>query len=215
MKNVYIYCEGQTEETFINEILSPYFLNIGIYVTPIVCTTSRNKNKKFKGGVSSYAKIKSELTLLCKQHHNEYFTTMFDYYAMPNNTPNIDDDTPDIYQRISNIEKSIDADIGIKNCCFNLMLHEFEGILFSNPNSFSLITTEENVKKIAKMRESAESPEHINNSPETAPSKRIASIVPNYAKVKNGAILAKDMGIDVIMQECKHFAEWIEKLKNL
>ena len=28
MKNVYIYCEGPTEESFINEILYPYFLNI-------------------------------------------------------------------------------------------------------------------------------------------------------------------------------------------
>lgn len=26
MKNVYIYCEGPTEESFINEILYPYFL---------------------------------------------------------------------------------------------------------------------------------------------------------------------------------------------
>ena len=29
MKNVYIYCEGPTEESFINEILYPYFFNIG------------------------------------------------------------------------------------------------------------------------------------------------------------------------------------------
>lgn len=215
MKNVYIYCEGQTEETFINEILSPYFVNVDICVIPIVCTTSRHKNKKFRGGVSNYDKIKSELTLLCKQHHNEHLTTMFDYYAMPTNTPNIDDNTPDIYQRISNIEKAIDTDLGMNNCFFNLMLHEFEGILFSNPNSFSLITDEDNVKKVTEMRESAETPEHINNSPETAPSKRLESIIPNYAKVKNGAILAKDMGIDVIMRECKHFAEWIEKIKNL
>lgn len=28
MKNVYIYCEGQTEESFINEVLSPHFYNI-------------------------------------------------------------------------------------------------------------------------------------------------------------------------------------------
>ena len=30
MKNVYIYCEGQKEESFINEILYPYFTNTGI-----------------------------------------------------------------------------------------------------------------------------------------------------------------------------------------
>ena len=30
MKNVYIYCEGPTEESFINEILYPYFFNVNI-----------------------------------------------------------------------------------------------------------------------------------------------------------------------------------------
>ena len=81
MKNVYIYCEGPTEESFINEILYPYFFNIGIAVYPIVCTTKRTVSKKYKGGVSDYNKIKRELTMLCKSHPNEHVTTMFDYHA--------------------------------------------------------------------------------------------------------------------------------------
>ena len=136
MKIVYIYCEGQTEESFINEILVPYFSNINIYVIPIICTTSRHKNKKYKGGVSNYNKIKDELIKICKQHHNEYVTTMFDYYAMPSDTPNINDNTHDIYKRIENIERAVDDDISMSNCSFNLVLHEFEGLLFSNPDSF-------------------------------------------------------------------------------
>ena len=35
MKRVYILCEGQTEEAFINELLGPYFANLSIYVTGI------------------------------------------------------------------------------------------------------------------------------------------------------------------------------------
>lgn len=76
MKNVYIYCEGPTEESFINEILYPYFFNIGIAVYPIVCTTKRTASKKYKGGVSDYNKIKRELTMLCKSHPNEHVTTI-------------------------------------------------------------------------------------------------------------------------------------------
>ena len=48
MKNVYIYCEGATEESFINEILYPYFFNAGIAVYPIICTTKQTANKKYK-----------------------------------------------------------------------------------------------------------------------------------------------------------------------
>ena len=99
---------------------------------------------------------------------------MFDYYAMPANTPNIGNQESDIYRRIAQIEKSIEADLGM----------------------------------------SVATPEHINNSPETAPSKRLEKLIPNYPKVKNGAIISKEIGIDRIMAECKHFTKWIEKIKN-
>lgn len=112
MKNVYIYCEGPTEESFINEVLYPYFINIGIVVYPIVCTTKRTATKKFRGGVVDYGKIKRELIMLCKSHKNEYVTTMFDYYGMPENTPRIDRKDPDIFKRITKIEDAIAVDIG-------------------------------------------------------------------------------------------------------
>ena len=82
MKTIYIYCEGPTEESFINAVLYPYFLGMGIYVCPIVCETRRDANRKYRGGVSRYAKVKNELMILCKSHPHEYVTTMFDYYAM-------------------------------------------------------------------------------------------------------------------------------------
>ena len=62
MKNVYIYCEGQTEESFVNEVLYPYFLNMSIVVSPIVCQTKRTTSKKYTGGVSAYLKIKGSVT---------------------------------------------------------------------------------------------------------------------------------------------------------
>lgn len=215
MKNVYIYCEGPTEESFINEILYPYFFNIGIAVYPIICTTKRTAAKKYKGGVSDYAKIKKELTMLCKQHKNEYVTTMFDYYAMPDNTPGIDCAEPDVHERIKRIEQTIDADIAQRNCNFHFMLHEFEAILFSNPDSFALIADEDVVNSIREIRESYPTPEHINNSPETAPSKRLEVLIPNYPKIKNGTLLSKNMGIDVIMNQCPHFKSWIESIVTL
>ena len=89
MKTIYIYCEGPTEESFINAVLYPYFLGMGIYVCPIVCETRRDANRKYRGGVSRYAKVKNELMILCKSHPHEYVTTMFDYYAMPSDTPGI------------------------------------------------------------------------------------------------------------------------------
>lgn len=215
MKNVYIYCEGPTEESFVNKILYPHFFNLDIAVYPIICTTKRMTSQKFKGGVRDYSKIKKELSALCKQHPNEYVTTMFDYYAMPSNTPGIDCDDPDLDGRIKKIEEIIDRDIGLANCKFHFMLHEFEGILFSNPDSFKLIADEDIVQKIQEIRDAYPTPEHINNSPETAPSKRLSALIPNYAKIINGTLLSANMGIDIIMRECPHFREWIHSISAL
>lgn len=214
MKRMFIYCEGQTEESFINEVLHPYFSKIGIFVIPVVCVTKVTRTKQYRGGVSDYNKVRNELILLCKQYSKYTITTMFDYYAMPHNTPMIDCDEPDLFKRVGIIEESITRDIGQPNCFFGLMVHEFEALLFSEPKAFSLIAGDRVVRAVQEIRNSAPSPEHINNSPETAPSKRLGKLIPRYAKVKNGTIVAKSIGMEKLMLECSHFAEWIEKIKN-
>ncbi len=215
MINLYIYCEGETEESFINEILTPYFVNLSILVIPIICTTKRTKSVKYSGGVSDYSKIKNELPILCKTHKNEYVTTMFDYYGMPSNTPDINNQEIDIYKRMEYIEQAINKDLNQPNLFFNLILHEFEGLLFSSPQAFRCVTHEENVEKIKCIRSEFETPEHINNSRLTAPSKRLEELMPRYPKIKFGTIVSKEIGIDTIMAKCKHFKLWIDKIKEL
>ena len=80
---------------------------------------------------------------------------------------------------------------------------------------FALIADADVVADIQAIRDSYQTPEHINNSPETAPSKRVESLIPNYAKIKNGTLLSKDMGIDIIMEQCPHFREWIQNIISL
>ena len=211
MKYVYIYCEGQTEESFVNDVLYPYFSRMDIYVTPIIHKTKRTPTKAFKGGVSRYAPIKDELIKLC-QDYNCIVTTMFDYYAMPDDTPSIDHQDIDIYKRIDSIENAVNEDIGCKNLLFNLVLHEFEALLFSEPQAFEHIANDRVVRQLQAIRNSAETPEHINNSAETAPSKRIQNVVNCYSKIRQGIIVAKYIGIDKMMSECKHFSAWINKI---
>ena len=58
-------------------------------------------------------------------------------------------------------------------------------------------------------------PERINDSPETAPSKRLRGIIPSYQKVANGLILAQGVGLEKMRDKCPHFHEWIDSLENL
>lgn len=158
--------------------------------------------------------MKRELISICKEHSNEYVTTMFDYYGMPNNTPGIDVNNIDIYSRIEQIEYIINEDIGLWNCKFHLMLHEFEAILFSNPDSFDIIAKNKEVDEIKRIRDNYKNPEYINNSPETAPSKRLKRIFPNYSKIKDGVLVSQNIGIDKIIEECPHFKKWIDNIIN-
>lgn len=215
MKYVYVLCEGPTEEGFVNRVLSPYFQNLDTWVVPITITTSKNTSKKaIKGGVSKYELIKKEIQKLCGNPNN-IVTTMFDYYGMPKDTPGIDCTEADIDKRMQIIENAVESDINLSNCYFNLIVHEFEGLLFSNPQVFENITNNNTVAKLQAIRDKVPSPEHINNSPETAPSKRIYNLIPDYSKVRQGTILAQKIGIDKMISECRHFANWINKIRSL
>ncbi|MEW6712925.1 MAG: DUF4276 family protein, partial [Candidatus Riflebacteria bacterium] len=144
MKTIYVYCEGQTEESFIKKLLYPYFLRQNLALIPIICSTKRTPTIKFKGGVSDYSKIRKELRMICAQHKNELVTTMFDFYGLPDNTPGINQNFSNPYEKVTWVEKEIENDIGADNLFANLVLHEFEGLLFSKTEVF-LAIAEQNI----------------------------------------------------------------------
>ncbi|GBU23610.1 hypothetical protein R83H12_00226 [Fibrobacteria bacterium R8-3-H12] len=110
------------------------------------------------------------------------------------------------------MEKSIENIIDVENLNVYISLHEFESLLYSEPNVFSSFGNSID-KQIQEVKENFNNnPETINNSKETSPSKRILNCVANYSKITDGTKLAKEIGIEKMMQECKHFKEWIEKL---
>lgn len=213
MKTIYIYCEGNTEELFINNILHDYFLSFDIYVYPIICTTSNKNGIRHTGGVSKYSRFEQELKMLSRMFPDAYITMMFDYYGLPNDFPGRNYEESDIYKKVDYIEKAIEEKLEIKKFIAYLSIHEFESLLFSNPESFLLVKPTI-AKEILKIKEKYGNPELINDSILTAPSKRIIKYFPGYSKKKDGIIIAKDTGIEKMMQECRHFKEWIMELKR-
>lgn len=206
MKRVIVYCEGPTEETFVNRVLAPFLYPNEVYLSASSCN-----------GVSKYSIIKRDLKFLCKSDPTAIITTMLDYYALPSDTPGISsDEGGDIYQRVHRIESAIQDDIGVANLLPNLTVHEFESLLFSKPECFSYCGLNKRaIRQLCAVRDEFDSPEHINNSPDTAPSKRILAIHPTYSKPLDGYNIASDIGIDLMRQECRHFNAWVECLMRL
>ena len=65
------------------------------------------------------------------------------------------------------------------------------------------------------IRDGFATPEEINVSPQTAPSKRIESIVPAYNKPLNGNLAASEIGLPDIRASCPHFSEWLSRMESL
>jgi Domain of unknown function (DUF4276) len=70
-----------------------------------------------------------------------------------------------------------------------LSLHEYEGLLFSDPDAFARSIGQPALATLLhQVRGDFPTPEDINNNPQTAPSKRVVDIYPAYKKVIEGAL---------------------------
>ncbi len=75
MKRVLISVEGQTEETFVREVLARRLWELQIDLTPIIIATKRMKQgKKFKGGLTTYDHARNDINLLLQD------TNAYSYY---------------------------------------------------------------------------------------------------------------------------------------
>ena len=97
-----------------------------------------------------------------------------------------------------------------------IQMHEFEALMFSDPAAFADSIGQPSLRKdFSAIRQQFETPEHIDNSPVTAPSKRILALYPAYEKPLMGETAAKAIGLPKIRQECPLFNDWLAKLESL
>jgi len=223
-----IIVEGQTEDLFVKETLAEYLACKGYSVAPIIILTSKKNGKPYRGGfrrVQGYDYAANYIAKLIKEDSTAVFSSMFDFYAFPKDVGCYDEmhRINDIYRQADCLEQYIFKDISGRvgkrmNFIPYIEMHEFEAMLFANPRAYQGYgVTKEQVDAITKIKETFETPEHINNSYETAPSKRLIKIIDGYEnlKVSHGSIYAGMIGVETIRKECKHFDSWIIKLEEL
>lgn len=228
-KIIHVLCEGQTEQGFVEEVLRPYLQAHGVAgVKSILITT--NKKKNARGGMLAYSQAVTDLELLRKmkpdgEYERHIFTTMFDLYALPNDFPDYEAAKAlgEPYKRVAALETAFAKAINDERFIPYIQLHEFEALLFCGIEHLArrYPGCEGRCEQLRKDLEKAGNPELINNSPKTAPSKRIIKAIEgdkkrhyNYNKPVTGKEVTKSVGIDGLRTQCKHFDEWIKKLIN-
>lgn len=217
MKRVLVLVEGWTEEAFVKRVLAPFFEPSELYLTPVVLVTKRVKDgANFKGGVTNFAKFKNDLAKLLRDS-DALVTTMLDYYALPTDFPGMPTRSTcgSARERARHVEVAIDTYFGNPgNLRSFLTLHEFETLLFADTGVLpDVMAATRHSEAFAAIRASVQTPEEINDGPQSAPSKRIEALFPAYRKTLHGPNAVQRIGIERIRQECPHFAQWLADIE--
>ena|SRR5215467_2219890 len=160
MSKVLILVEGQIEETFVKTALTPHLMGFSVFPTVTIITTRRIPDRKdFKGGITNYRKVKTDLRPL---------------------------------------------------------LNDSSAALVVSPNHIDAHFPSQNgLQQLAQIKAQFLSPEDINDNVDTAPSKRLRRIYPEYQKRTDGPTIAGKIGLELIRHECRRFNEWLTKLESL
>lgn len=216
MSRILILVEGATEEQFIIHVLAPYFETQEKYLIPVVMATKRVPGlPHLKGGVSTYGKMKRNILHLCRDSNAICVTTMIDYYGIPHDFPGIETlphgPAP---EKVQHLETALARDISNTRFVPYLALHEFEALLFADPNSMcKLFARNDILDALYRIRSAFVSPEGINDT--EPPSKRIEALIGAYDKPYFGALIALEIGLERIRAECPHFNDWLTTLEHL
>ncbi len=223
MKRVCIVCEGQTEETFVRDVLAPAFYHLGLNLIPEMVETSPGH----KGGALKYDRVKRHLRNTLRQSSAPVVTTLFDLYRLDSDFPSFaaSQAQPDLSRRLNVLKQALHADVVAEADCQPerfipyIQPYEFEALLFSDVPTLTRIEPgwQSATAALAAARAVAESPEHINDRPETKPAAHLERELnnPSYRKRRHGPIAAQKIGLAKIEAECAFFAAWLAQIREL
>jgi hypothetical protein len=228
MTRLLIHVEGQTEEDFVNEVLRSHLVSKGFHsVEARIVGNARLRQRR--GGIRPWPSVRTDIMNHLREDQGCISTTMVDYYALPREgagrwpgrarSKNLNL----IEKKALCVEDALRDDLAMemgehfdsRRFVPFVVMHEFEGLLFSDCAAFSRGIGRPDLEvSLRGIRESFTTPEEINDSPVTAPSKRVEALVPGYQKPLLGVLAVLEIGLSRIREECPHFDSWITELES-
>ena len=210
MTRVCIVCEGQTEVEFVKSCLAPYLLNHQVQAFASLLQSPSGNHRGGRVTVERLVRFMSH-----QYHQTDRITTLVDFYGFQDRNG----------RSHAQLEADIRAGVAKSTTGYDerfvlpyVQVYEFEGLLFTDPEAFKCVQdgwNEQSCAALKQVRQAFASPEDINDSRETAPSKRILSIfeVGAYSKTEHGPLIAEAIGIDAIRGQCPNFDAWVTQIQ--
>jgi hypothetical protein len=226
MPRLLIHVEGETEEAFVNEVLADRLYTSGYeLVSARLVGNARLREKR--GGIRAWSTVKKDILNHLKEDTGCLATTMVDYYGLPQTGEKAwpgraEAGTLPYAQKAACVERALFADLSqelggefeTRRFIPFVVMHEFEGLLFSDCQAFAEgIGRPQLAQPFLEIRQQFATPEEINDSPVTAPSKRVEGLVEGYEKPLLGTLAVLNIGLDTIRGECPHFRDWLARLE--
>ena len=214
--------EGQSDELFLRRVLAPASKAVGVVLKP---QTLQNSTGHSGGGLGvDRLKINARNTL--RRKHAVVLTTFFDLYALdtgfPGHAAAMKRSSP--REKAECLENALHIGIaGFGGCdparlITHVQLCELEGLFFTSPARMVEVEPawSSSLSKLQEIKESFETPAHINDSYETKPSARMAELLePPYRKTRHAPLIGESIGLSSMLAACPHFAAGVGKLEAL
>lgn len=216
--DVVVLVEGPTEQRFVKEILAPELAS-RVFLTPIILDKPGEK-----GGDVKFARAKNDIGRHLKQRSDTWVTLLVDYYGIRNDWPGYFDAASKSTgsQKEEVICRATAAEVNRlypelntgKRFIPYFSMHEIEALYFSDP---SVLADRLNVRQslVEAILDECGSPEQIDNSPLTAPSKRLEALCPRFKKTTTGITIAASIGLASMRAQCPLFNTWLSQLEAL
>jgi len=227
MARLIVQVEGVTEEEFVGAILAPHLLACG-WESVAATRMGRARTRDRRHGVKGWDVVRDSILRHLKTDSGCCVTTLVDYYGLPQTGSRawpgrgeaglrpIADRGAWLQQRLkADVAEALGSEFDARRFVPFVVMHEFEGLLFSDCGKFAnAIGRPELESRFQAIRNAFATPEEINDSPHTAPSKRVEALVPGYEKPLFGVLAVLGIGLDRIRQECPHFHAWVQQLEK-
>ena len=222
MREVIVFAEGTTEERFIKQVVAPALHGLQIYLKPQLLSTSASG----RGGALSIDRFLLNARNTLRQKSDAVLSSFIDLYGLDTDFPAFKESQKlaDVHQRVALLEQALHravvAHVGCRPDRFlpHIQPYEYEGLLFSDVDALAATepTWGRALGALRKVRESFDSPEHINDGYETKPSKRLENLLhPRYKKTTHGPRAAARISLETMERECVHLQGWMSRLRWL
>jgi hypothetical protein len=225
VKELYVFCEGETEQGFCSQVLRPHLFpqHDGLLHPPLIAH-SKHHGVVSRGGIGKYAALERDIrnTLKSRTAADVFVTTMIDLYKLVElqvgHEPDVSNRFPECLLQGLHIRGGVVRVASLLGLA-GKVFWKYETLLFADPEGFRIAfdACEAAIHSLKAIAASFPSIEHINDGATTAPSKRIIDVLPAYDGLKPtaGPDIAEFIGLPAIRAKCPHFDAWLSRLEKL